>query len=94
VGRLVLFAGPQQPTDGGRRAVGQEDEDRVAEEQDAAGNRQSGQLIGAEVADDGGVAEDVERLGDQRAQGRDGQPQDLAVVRIAPERGPRGQATS
>ena len=38
---------------------------------------------GAEVADDGGVGEQEQRLGDQREEGRDRQPHDLAVVRRA-----------
>ena len=35
---------------------------------------------GAEVADDRGVGEDVERLGHQRAERREREAQDLAVV--------------
>ena len=46
----------------------------------------AGQLRGAEVADDRGVREQEQRLGDQGEEGRDGEPQDLAVVR------PRGHA--
>ena len=34
-----------------------------------------------EVADDGGVGEQEERLGDEGEERRDGQPQDLAVGR-------------
>jgi len=38
------------------------------------------------VPDHGGVGQDVQRLGDQGAEGRQGQAQDLGVVRIPPER--------
>ncbi len=86
VGRLARLVGAEQAGHRSRGAVGQEDEDRVEEQQDAAGHGQAGELVGAEVADDGGVAEDVERLGHQRAQRGHGQPEDLAVVRVAAER--------
>src|SRR6185436_305170 len=39
-----------------------------------------GELRGAEVADDRGVGQQVERLGGQRAKCRDGEAEDLAVV--------------
>ena len=40
----------------------------------------AGELRGAEVADDGGVGEQEQRLGDQGEEGRDRQPQDLPVL--------------
>ena len=51
----------------------------TARQQDAAGDREPGQGVGADVTDDGGVGEDVERLGHQRRERGDGQPEDLPV---------------
>ena len=45
------------------------------------GDAERGELGGAEVADDGGVGEQEQRLGDQGEEGRHGQAQDLPVVR-------------
>ena len=45
------------------------------------GEAERGELRAAEVADDGGVDEDVERLGRERPEGRDRKAEDLAVVR-------------
>ena len=79
VGGLALVAGAEQA--GHRRggAVGQEDEDGVADQQDAAGDGEPGQGLGPDVAHDGGVGQDVERLGRQRGEGGDGEPEDLPV---------------
>ena len=42
--------------------------------------------VGAEPTDDGGVGEDVERLGDEGAEGRHGEDEDLAIERsLGPE---------
>ena len=50
----------------------------------------AGELRGAEVADDRGVREQEEGLGDQGQEGRDGEPQDLPVVsRVRAARRPR-----
>ena len=79
VGGLAVVAGPDEA--GHRRggAVGEEDEDRVERGQHGVGDGQAGELRGAEVADDGGVGEDVERLGDERPEGGQGQADDLPV---------------
>ena len=79
VGRLPLVAGPEQPRHRGGRPVRQEDEDRVAGDQDRRGDGEPGQLRRAEVADDRGVGQHVHRLGDERAQRRHRQPEDLPV---------------
>ena len=50
-------------------------------DEEQPGERQAGQRHRAEVADDGGVAEHVERLGDERAEGGDREREDLAVGR-------------
>ena len=74
------------PEAAGHRAgggVGEEVEDREGGGEDDPGHRQAGELAGAEVPDDGGVGEHVERLGDQRPEGGDRQPHDLPVVRAA-----------
>ena len=88
VGGLAFVARPHQPRHRGGGAVGEEDEHRVAEQQDAAGHGQPGQGVGAQdPTHDGGVGQHVERFGHQRTEGRDGQAQDLAVERS--HRGPR-----
>jgi hypothetical protein len=43
----------------------------------------AGQLGRTEVADDRGVGEQEERLGHERQEGGDREPQDLAVVRVS-----------
>jgi hypothetical protein len=96
VGGALLVTGPEQAGDGRRGAVGQEDEQRVADQQDAAGDGQPGELVGPEVAHHRGVGEDVERLGDQRTQRGQREAEDLLVVGVTTERRPRDgvQATS
>ena len=56
---------------------------REAGGQHDAGDGEPGQRPGPEVADDRGVDEHVERLGDEGPERRHGEPQDLAVVRAA-----------
>ena len=70
-------------------AVGQEVEEREAAGEQRGGQRQRGQLRGAEVADDRGVGQDVERLGGKCAERGERERQDLAVVRGAPEHPPQ-----
>ena len=58
------------------------------------GDREAAERADAEVADDRGVGEEVERLGDERAEGRDRQADDVAVVLAASgrqETHPRGR---
>ena len=66
--------------DDGRRAVREEVEDRERAGEDRAGEPERGDLRPAQVADDRRVRQHVERLGSQRAERRQRQPQDLAVV--------------
>ena len=71
--------------DGGRRcggAVGEEDAEPDGGLEHDGGDAEPGQLRRAEVADDGGVGEQEQRLGDQRQEGGEGQAQDLAVERV------------
>ena len=55
--------------DGGRGGVGEEDEDAHGGRQQRGGDAETGELRGAEVADDGAVDHDEEGLGDERAEG-------------------------
>src|SRR5690606_12256809 len=81
---LVSGTGPSR--DDGCRAVGQEDEDVGGGQQHRAGDTETGQRGGPEVADDGAVRQQEEGLGDERQEGRDGKSQDLpAVVGRHPE---------
>ena len=72
--------GAQEAGDAAGRAVGQEDAEPDHGLQDRRGDAETGELRGAEVADDGGVGEQEERLGDQGQERRDRQSQDLAVA--------------
>ncbi len=72
-----------QPRDLRGGAVGQEVAERDGRAEHRAGERQRGELGRSEMADDRGVDEQVERLGGQRAEGGDREPEDLAVVGAA-----------
>ena len=76
---LALVAGADEPGDRAGRPVGEEDEHGVAGEQDRRCDSQSTQLRCAEMADDGGVGEQVQRLGDQRPEGGNGESEDLPI---------------
>ena len=78
--RGALVAGAEVPGDDARRAVGEEDEDAGARDEGGARDAEPGELGRAEVADDRGVGEQEERLGDEREEGRDREPEDLAAV--------------
>ena len=80
-----LAAGAVQPRDLRRRPVGEEVEDGERGRQHRRRDRERGELRRAEVADDRGVDEHVERLGGERAERRHGEPEDLAVVGRAPQ---------
>ena len=81
-----VLAGPCRPRDLGGRPVLEEVERREHGERRRRG-AERGELRAAEVPDDRGVDEDVERLGGERAERRKREPEDLAVVRRA-ERAP------
>ncbi len=83
VGGRSLLACSEEASDGRGRAEREEDAQRVAGRQHRGGGRDAGELGCAEVADDRGVGEDVERLGDQREERRDRQGEDLAVEGVA-----------
>ena len=71
---------PRRPRDLRRRAVLEEVEHRE-HRQRGGGDAEGGELRPAEVADDGGVDEDVERLRCERAERGNRKAEDLAVVR-------------
>ena len=72
--------GAELAGDDGGRAVREEDEDVGRGQQHGAGDTEPGQGCDAEAADDGGVGEQEERLGDEREERRHGEPQHLAVL--------------
>ena len=79
-GRLGL-ACPACAGDLGGRAVLEEVEDREDAAEDRRGDSERRELRAAEMPDDGRVHEQVERLSGERAQRRNREPEDLAVVR-------------
>ncbi len=81
VGGGLPLAGSEESCDGRGRAHREEDAERVAGHQDRGGSCHAGELGSAEVADDRGVGEDVEGLGDQREERGDRQREDLPVER-------------
>ena len=85
---------PEQPGGGGRGCVGQEDEQAHDGGQDRRGQGQARQRGGAQVAHHGRVNEDEERLGHQRAQGGQGQGEDLPVQAGCAGRRGRGRCGS
>ncbi len=79
-GRGAAVARADAARDCGRRAVGEEVEDPEHRVEDRAGDAEPAERMSSEVADDGGVGEHVQRLGGERAERRDREPQDLAVA--------------
>jgi len=73
----------------GGGAVREEDRDAHQGGQRLAGHTEAPERHGADPPDDGRVAEQEERLGDQGAEGRHGQPQDLRVVWAPAEQRPQ-----
>ena len=82
--RAAEVAGADVPGHGRGGAVGEEDAQADRGLEHRAGDAEAGQLRGAEVADEGGVGEQEERLGDQREEGRDGEAEDRTVGRAVP----------
>jgi hypothetical protein len=81
--RVVLEPGPVQSRHARRGSVGEEVEDRERRAHDRGGDRERGELRRAQMADDRGVDQHVEGLGCQRAERRQREHEDLAVVRGA-----------
>ncbi len=61
----------------------------ISVRQHGAGDPEPGERGGPQVADDRGVREQEQRLGDQGEERRQGQPQDRAVLLASPGHGPR-----
>jgi hypothetical protein len=80
VGRGPFVASTEESGHRRRRAVGEEVEDEERGGEDRAGDGEPPELGRAQVPDDRGVDEDVERFGRQGAERGDGEPQDLPVV--------------
>ena len=78
----AAVTGAEPPGDAGGGAVGEEDAQPDGGLQDHRGDPESGQRCGAEVADDGRVGEQEHRLRDQGQERGDGEPDDLAVLRV------------
>ena len=77
--RAAQVPGTEVAGDAGGGAVGQEDAQADRGLQDGAGDAEARQRCRAEVADDRRVGQQEQRLGDQREEGGDSQPPDLAV---------------
>lgn len=91
----LAYRGPQitgaDPSgDGGGGGVREEDEDTDGGREEGGGDTEAGQLRGAEVSDDGAVGHHEKRLGDECAEGRNGQRDDLSVVPASGGLGCRG----
>jgi hypothetical protein len=71
--RVLLAPGSVQARDLGRRPVREEVAQDDREREDAAGDGEGRELRRSEVADDGGVDQEVERLGGQDDQRRNGE---------------------
>jgi hypothetical protein len=78
--RLLVLGGAGQARHLRGGAVGEEVEERERADDQRAGDGERGQLLGAKVSDHGGVGEQVERLGRERSEGGQGEPEDLPVV--------------
>jgi hypothetical protein len=82
VGDLALPR-PHGAGDLRRRPVLEEVEDREQPAEDGEGDAERRELRPAQMADDGSVDEDVERLGGERAERERREPDDLPIVRRA-----------
>jgi hypothetical protein len=85
-GRLVVAPGAEAMGEALGGAVGDEGARGSEDEQRGCGQRHSAELSGAEVADDGGVDQHVQRLDGQRAQRRQRQAGDVAIETVAEQR--------
>ncbi len=77
--RAAQVAGAEVAGHAGGGAVGEEDAQADRGLQDDRRDAEAGELGRAEVADDRGVGEQEDRLGDEGEEGRDREAQDLAV---------------
>ena len=75
---LGQLAVAHRPGHGRRGGVGEEHHQPNRRVQHGGCQSDAGQLGDAQVADDGGIGEQEQRLGDQGAEGRNGEAQDVA----------------
>ncbi len=80
LGGAFAIAGAQPAGDRGGGAVGEEVEDAEGHAEHGAGHAEPAERAGPEVAHDRGVGQHVQGLGRERAEGRDREAKDLAVV--------------
>jgi hypothetical protein len=80
---LPAVAGAEPARHGRGGAVGEEHHQPDDGLQHRAGQAETGQGNGAEVADHGRIGQQEQRLGHERPEGRHGQPEDLPVDRLA-----------
>jgi len=92
-GRLPV-PGTQLPGDGGGGPVGQEDRDIDHGGQGLAGHPEAAERHRADPADDGRVPQQEQRLGHQRTERGDREPEDLRVVRAGTGEGREPAAAS
>jgi hypothetical protein len=78
----------------GRRPVGEEVQQRRRPGEQAAADRQAGQRDDAQVPDDGGVDEQVDRLGREHHQRREGEGEDRGPPRGRRDHVRRGHAAA
>lgn len=83
LGRGAPVPRPDLAGDRARGRIGEEVEDRERRRQHRARDRQPGERVRAQMPDDGGVDEDVERLRRQGPERGQRQPDDLSIVRAA-----------
>jgi len=76
---LAAAARSDASGDGRGGRVGEEDAEPDERRQERRGDRQRGELGGAEVAHDSAVDEDEQRFGNERTECGDGEREDLAV---------------
>ena len=84
LGQLAVADGPRHRRGGG---VGEEHHQAHGRVQHRRRQPDAGQLGHAEMAHDGRIREQEQRLGDQRAEGRHGQAQDLPALPCGRRRG-------
>lgn len=77
---ILRSCGSYPSGDGGRGGVREEDEDTDGRHKEGRGNAETRELRGAQMADNRAVGHDEEGFGDESAEGRNGECDDLTVV--------------
>ena len=84
VGSICGLAGTESPCDALGRAVGEEVGTGEHERQDRRGDGESGELLGSEPADDGGVDQHIDRLHRERSERGERERHDSSIDRRQP----------